>query len=435
MSPRLSSHYKQREPSSIRKAQISYSSRLDKSEVSVINLAIGNVSLPMHPSMIVRAESLISEKSPFKNGVVRYSSSEGTKECSDAIIKSISAELTVDISKDVHCVITDGGSQAMELMLLGVCDSQSDKPILFIDPLYTNYNEFSKRLSISSVSFNRSFNDDGFFSEIDITLLRNQVEKDKPNGILVIPSDNPTGQQISRKSIIEIAQLCVEKDIWLISDEAYRNIYFTKNGPTSIWNISKEDVPGIIGRRISIESVSKVWNACGLRIGALVTDNETMYKKVRSEYTANLCANVIGQYIFSSVANLNSTEIVSWYNSQRNYYLKIIDELVLSFGKVLPGLIISKPQAAIYIVLDFKNIVPISFNISDFIDFCACYGRCNIDSKDYTLLLAPMTGFYADSITGSKQARIALVETEEKMKIVPELLSKLLESFMLYKKI
>ena len=139
MSPRLSSHYKQREPSSIRKAQISYSSRLDKSEVSVINLAIGNVSLPMHPSMIVRAKSLLSEKSPFKNGVVRYSSSEGTKECSDAIIKSISAELTVDIIKDVHCVITDGGSQAMELMLLGVCDSQSDKPILFIDPVsYTH---------------------------------------------------------------------------------------------------------------------------------------------------------------------------------------------------------------------------------------------------------------------------------------------------------
>lgn len=434
MSPRLSSYYKQREPSSIRKAQISYKSRVDISELDVINLAIGNVSLPMHPTMIARAENLLNEDSPFKDGVVRYSSSEGTSECADAIIKSISAELTVDLSKDIHCVITDGGSQAMELMLLGICDPLSDKPILFIDPLYTNYNEFSKRLSISSVSFYRSLNDDGFFSEIDITRLRKQVEKNKPNGILIIPSDNPTGQQISRKSIIEIAQLCVEKDIWLISDEAYRNIYFTNNGPSSIWNISSEEVPGIVGRRISIESVSKVWNACGLRIGALVTDNEDMYKKVRSEYTANLCANVIGQYIFSSVANLNPIDIVRWYNSQRNYYLKIIDELVFGFRKVLPRLIISKPQAAIYIVLDFKNIVPVSFNISDFIDYCAYYGRCNIDSKIYTLLLAPMTGFYSDSNTGSKQARIALVEPEDKMKIVPELLSKLLDDFMLYQK-
>ena len=160
MSPRLSSYYKQREPSSIRKAQISYKSRLDISKVDVINLAIGNVSLPMHPTMIARAGNLISKNSPFKNGVVRYSSSEGTIECANAIIQSINAELTVDINKDIHCVITDGGSQAMELMLLGICDPLSDKPILFIDPLYTNYNEFSNRLSISSVSYYRSLNDD-----------------------------------------------------------------------------------------------------------------------------------------------------------------------------------------------------------------------------------------------------------------------------------
>ena len=55
---------------------------------------------------------------------------------------------------------------------------------------------------------------------------------------------------------------------------------------------------GLSGIRIGIESISKVWNACGLRIGALVTDNKIMFQKARSEYTANLCANVIGQYVF-----------------------------------------------------------------------------------------------------------------------------------------
>ena len=434
MSPRLSNHYKQREPSSIRKAQILFNSRLDVSEIDVINLAIGNISLPMHPSMIARAENLTGDASPFKDGVVRYSSSEGTSDCARAIIKSINAELSIDISKEVNCVITDGGSQAMELMLLGICEPLSDKSILFIDPLYTNYTEFSKRLSISSTSFHRSMNEEGVFSEVDIVELRRYVEKEKPNGILIIPSDNPTGQQISKKSIIEIANLCVEKDIWLISDEAYRNIYFTESGPTSIWDISDNEVPGIIGRRISIESVSKVWNACGLRIGALVTDNELMYKKVRSEYTANLCANVIGQYIFASVASLNPTEIVRWYNLQRNYYSKIIEEFVNGLKLILPGLIISKPQAAIYIILDFKNVVPESFSISNFIEFCATDGRCNIDNQAYTLLLAPMTGFYSDSKVGSKQARIALVESETKMKIVPKLLSKLLVDFRLTQK-
>jgi aspartate aminotransferase len=431
MSPRLSDYYKQREPSSIRKAQILFSSRLDLSEIDVINLAIGNISLPMHPAMITKAKNLLGNSSPFKNGVVRYSSSEGTIGCIEAIIKSISAELSIDISKTVNCVITDGGSQAMELMLLGICDPLSDDSILFIDPLYTNYNEFAKRLSISSSSYYRSIDDGGNFSEIDILELRKHVKKENPNGILIIPSDNPTGQQISKKSIIEISKLCVENDIWLISDEAYRNIYYTKFGPTSIWDISDEDAPGIMGRRISIESVSKVWNACGLRIGALVTDNEIMYKKVRSEYTANLCANVIGQYIFSAVAKLSSTEIIMWYESQRKYYSKIIDDLINGLEEMVPGLIISKPQAAIYIVLDFKNIVPKSFIISDFIEFCACYGKCDIDNKMYTLLLAPMTGFYAQSKAGNKQARIALVESEYKMKLVPKLLSKLLNDFNL----
>ena len=99
MSPRLSSYYKQREPSSIRKAQISYKSRLDISEVSVINLAIGNVSLPMHPTMIARAKNLLSENSPFKNGVVRYSSSEGTKECADAIAWAINQPQHIEIGE------------------------------------------------------------------------------------------------------------------------------------------------------------------------------------------------------------------------------------------------------------------------------------------------------------------------------------------------
>ena len=125
---------------------------------------------------------------------------------------------------------------------------------------------------------------------------------------------------MSQNAIIEIAKMCVEEDIWLISDEAYRNIYYTNNGPTSIWNISNKVVPGIKGRRISIESVSKVWNACGLRIGALVTDSEVMFDKVRSEYTANLCANVIGQYIFGAIANLSPREIIDWYKMQREYY-------------------------------------------------------------------------------------------------------------------
>jgi len=431
MSPSLSEHYINRQPSAIRKAQILFESRTDKREVEVVNLAIGNISLPMHSKMLNRLNQLGENGSPFSNGVVRYSSSEGTEECKKAIINSIAAEIPNQNIYDLDCVITDGGSQAMELMLLGVCDTLSKHPLLVVDPLYTNYVEFANRLSIPISSILRTRNKTGSYNKLDLNQIRNKIDKENPNGILIIPADNPTGYQISQDAIIEIAKMCVEKNIWLISDEAYRNIYYTDNGPTSIWNISNDIVPGIKGRRISIESVSKVWNACGLRIGALVTDNEVMFDKVRSEYTANLCANVIGQYIFGAVANLSNQEIVEWYKAQRQYYSQVINRLIKGLKEELPGLIISRPKASIYIILDFSKITPYNFKISDFIEYSAKYGKYKYKNKLYTLLLSPMNGFYSDKVSGSKLARIALVETKNKMKVVPSLLSKLLKDYLL----
>ncbi len=430
MSPSISDHYIKREPSSIRKAQILFQSRPDFSIVEVINLAIGNISLPMHPAMLSRLKSIGKPDSPFAEGVVQYTASEGTAECKTAILNSINAELSQNISNDINCVVTDGGSQAMELMLLGVSGTSGCKPIMVIDPLYTNYVEFAKRLSIPMVSLERNSNADGSFGDLDIIKIRKKINEDNPNGILIIPADNPTGLQMSQNLINDIAKICVEKDIWLVSDEAYRNIYFSGIGPSSIWQISNTDVPGIQGRRISIESVSKVWNACGLRIGALVTDNKTMYQKVRSEYTANLCANVIGQYVFGAVAQMSAVEIIDWYSRQRAYYSKTIIRLIKELKEELPGIILSSPGAAIYIVLDFKNITPSDFNASKFIEFCSSNGKIRINSKYYTLLLSPMEGFYNQKLKGEKQVRIALVEPESKMKVVPKILSSLLENYL-----
>ena len=118
MSPRISEHYRKREPSAIRKAQILFESRQDRFDLEVINLAIGNISLPMHPSMISRMNELSRPQSPFADGVVQYTTSEGTDECKTAIIKSIDAELSHSVSKNIYCVVTDGGSQAMELCFL-----------------------------------------------------------------------------------------------------------------------------------------------------------------------------------------------------------------------------------------------------------------------------------------------------------------------------
>ena len=88
----------------------------------------------MHPAMLSRLKDIGKPDSPFADGVVQYTASEGTAECKTAILNSINAELSQNISNDINCVITDGGSQAMELMLLGVSGTSGGKPIMVIDP-------------------------------------------------------------------------------------------------------------------------------------------------------------------------------------------------------------------------------------------------------------------------------------------------------------
>lgn len=138
--------------------------------------------------------------------------------------------------------------------------------------------------------------------------------------MVVIPYDNPTGHFYDQESMITLAQLCVKYDLRMISDEAYRELFYVNKPATSIRGITDKEVPGIVGRRISIETASKVRNACGLRVGALVTDNKEFHEKSVAEYTANLCTNVIGQYIFGALAHESKEELQARYSKQRTYY-------------------------------------------------------------------------------------------------------------------
>ena len=423
--PSLSEHFKKRAPSAIRQAQIEYSKREDKNIVDVLNLAIGNISLPMHPAMQNRLKEV--GRAIFSDGVVKYTSTIGNKETRDAFLNILKAE-GIDTS-NIFSNITDGGSSAMELMMLGVCGPGSNDPIMLLDPAYTNYLEFAKRLAINVVTVPRVINDDGSFASLDMKKIESKINKYKPNALLVIPYDNPTGQFLTQETLIELAKICIKYGMWLVSDEAYRPLFYYEDEQSSIWKIDENIVPGINGCRISIESSSKVWNACGLRIGALLTDNEEFHLKAISEYTANLCANAIGQEIFGALAHESHEEIQLWYESQRNYYKKILLNLKNQFQKQMPGLIVTEPAAALYCVIDFRKICNEDFDASAFMNYCAKHGKVKIEDKSYTLLLAPMNGFYSDPEIGRTQLRVAIVEPPDKMILAPKILSKLFSNF------
>ena len=312
----------------------------------------------------------------------------------------------------------------------------SESPVLLIDPAYTNYNAFAGRIGRKTVSVTRTLQDNGKFTLPNINEIEKRIEKHKPGALVVIPYDNPTGHFCDTKTMILLGKLCVKYNMWMISDEAYREFHYTDSNASSIWELTNNLVSGIEGRRISIETASKVWNGCGLRIGALVTDNKELHEKSVAEYTANLCANAIGQYVFGALAHESHDDLQKWYKQQRAYYKPMMASLREELKERLPGIIVSSPDAALYSVIDVKNIATPNFKSLQFVLFCAQKGKVKIDGKYFTLLVAPMSGFYStkrgEKNHGDTQMRIAFIERPEKMKLIPHLLESLFTKYNHY---
>lgn len=431
--PVLSAHFESRTPSDVRLAQMKYEERKVKPE-AVINVGIGNVSLPTNPAMQKRMFNLGAEGSPFANGVVRYSTTAGTDEAQDAFKNILKCE-GFDTSK-LHVQVTDGGSSGMELLLVGLCGpaGTDERPLMMIDPAYTNYISFAERVGRKTVTVKRNLSEDGKFTLPELDKIEEAIKENNPGALLVIPYDNPTGQLFGYDAMKDLAGLCVKYNMWMVSDEAYRELYYEEGTDlVSVWGLSDKEVPGIEGRRISIETASKVWNACGLRIGAVITDSPEFNNRSIAEYTANLCANVIGQYVFGALAHETPEQIADWCKGLKDYYKGHIMKVYNGLKELEPGLIVSSPDASIYSVIDVRNVVKPGFDAIDFVLYCAEEGKVTVDGVETTLLVAPMKGFYnvakGEANPGSTQFRISFVESPENMAKIPTLFVELLKQF------
>jgi len=429
--PELSAHFKSRQPSAIRIAQIKFAERQDDTEA--INVAIGNVSLPMHPAMVTRLRNLGGVDSPFRDGVVKYTATKGLTETNQAFLNIIASSGFP--SEGLYSQVTDGGSQAMELVIVGACGpaGSTERPLLLIDAAYTNYKAFADRVGRTTVSICRSLQENGKFSLPALDEIASVIHTHRPGAMIVIPYDNPTGHFYDWDSYHALARLCVENNLWLVSDEAYRELYYTEDQPVSVWGLNEMDVPGITGRRISIETASKVWNACGLRIGGLVTDSQEFHQRAVAESTASLCSSHIGQYIFGALAHESHTDLQTWYRCQRSYYQDMLVSFTERMRELLPGVIVSSPDASIYSVVDVRNLAKPGFDAHEFVLYCAREGKVEGNGKPLTLLTAPMAGFYSMAAgvanPGLTQMRVAYVETPERMALVPDLFAALFQQY------
>ena len=183
MEPELSEHFKSRAPSPIRLAQIEHMKRDD--ECIAINTAIGNVSLPMHPKMQERAFNLKKEDSPFANGSNKYTATVGLKETNNAVLNIIAS--SGFSTKGLYTQILDGGSMAMELVIIGCCGpaGTDQKPLLLIDAAYTNYISFAQRVGRKTIAVRRKLQENGKFTLPDMAEIEKTIEKYKPGAIVI----------------------------------------------------------------------------------------------------------------------------------------------------------------------------------------------------------------------------------------------------------
>ncbi|MBU1084841.1 NAD(P)H-hydrate dehydratase, partial [Patescibacteria group bacterium] len=394
----------------------------------IIDTSIGSVNLPTYPAILERAEKMSND---FITKSLPYTATEGTNEAKLAFI-NIAGAMRVDF-KGLKIHVTAGGSLAMQYVMLGVCGPK--KPLMGFSPLYPNYLSYGERFSIPVVLIQRQLTENGVFSIPEEGEIEAMIEKEKPSALLVIPADNPTGAYFTQDRLNYLAELCVKYGIWMVSDEAYFGLnYVGDKVPSSIWRVTNKQVPGIEGRRIGIHSASKNMNACGLRIGALVTDSDEMAKKAVNCASADLCAGIVDQYLFSALAYESHEDIQKFLAGLRKNYVETMREFrnkLLEFNK---DLVVSQPEASIYQVVDFRKVVPDNFKTLEFVNWVAEHGMVMIDGKPMIMIGAPMSGFYrvekGEKNPGDTQMRVAFVLSKEEMLLGAEVLVKQLELFL-----
>lgn len=441
------------EPSPVRVAQqlfeerIIREKRLFQQNTSLINVAIGNVSLPTHPKLLARLKQ-VSDPGLLE-GIWRYSSTSGHFRANKAFSNIIRSFLNKNNNPKLFSLITDGSSTDMDMIMDLLCGTpySKERPLLVIEPIYGNYPEIASSRGYPIVAVTRKLNDDGSYTRVEPHEIEEAIRRYKPGALLIIPADNPSGQLTSQDTIKEYTKICLNakdflgRDLYIVEDAAYRGLYYTGNIAPSIWHLTNNDVPGIEEAkiRVSLESLSKTFNACGLRSGALVSDNEDLIKSAINNRTIYLCSNVIMQYITGALAEESHEDIQNWLKKLRSHYLEIIPKLHKHLMKELPtGTIVSKPESSLYLVVDFKRCVDNNFNASDFVRYCAIEGKVGINGIPTTVLTSPMSGFYikrdGQPNPGDKQIRISCVETDDKMGLVAPILAKLLKDFLNKKK-
>lgn len=339
----------------------------------------------------------------FPEKVVEYSHSAGF----ESYRKGLSLyykNLGIDVDYS-DLMITTGGSEAL-LFALNSCLDATDE-IIIPEPFYANYNGFSVSAGVRVKPIATSIKDGFALPSIE------DFEKlitSKTRAILICNPGNPTGYLYSKKELEVLRDLVIKYDLFLIADEVYREFSYDGMKHYSVLNIE-----GLEQNAIVIDSTSKRYSMCGIRVGCIVSRNKEVISAALKFAQARLSPPTFGQIAGEAALDTPKSyfdEVISEYVSRRDLLIEGLNNI--------EGVFCPKPKGAFYAIAQ----LPVD-NADKFAQWLLeCF-----DLDGETLMVAPAAGFYATPNTGINQVRIAYVLNKESLKSAINILAEALKVY------
>ena len=321
--------------------------------------------------------------------ILEYSPSEGI---SSFRVKLVNYYKKFKINLEVEdIIVTTGGSEAITYSFLSCLDPGDE--IIVPEPSYANYTAFAM-LAGAIVKTIPSKIEEGFALP-PIEKFENLITP-KTKGILICNPNNPTGYLYTQSEMNQIRDLVKKYDLYLFSDEVYREFCYTGAPYISAFHLE-----GIENNVILVDSVSKRYSECGLRIGALITKNKAVRQNVMKFCQARLSPPLIGQIAAEASLDAPDDYMLSVYNEYVERRKFLIDGL-----NRIPGVYSPIPMGAFYTVAKLP--------VDDADKFCSWLLR-DYSYENQTIFMAPATGFYTTPDLGKDEVRIAYVINKEEL--------------------
>ena len=325
----------------------------------------------------------------FSSQVVEYSHSAGFESYRKGLA-SYYQSLGMDVNFD-ELMVTTGGSEAL-LFALNSCLDSGDE-VIIPEPFYANYNGFSTSAGITVKPISTSINNGFALPPID------EFEKlitSKTKAILICNPGNPTGYLYSKDELETLRDIVKKHDLFLFADEVYREFCYDGNKHLSILNLD-----GLEDNAVVIDSTSKRYSMCGIRVGCIVSKNKEVISTALKFAQARLSPPTFGQ-VAGEAALLTPK---SYFDNVINEYVSRRDLLVDGLNKI-EGVICPKPKGAFYAIAELP------------VDNAEKFAQWLLEEFDFnneTLMVAPAAGFYSTKGEGYNQVRIAYVLNQESL--------------------